>query len=251
MLTLFPELLETAFRESFFVRAQTLSWVEWRARNIRDFATDRYRSVDDAPYGGGPGMVLRADVLGRCLEAARAEMLPSGAEPASRILVTYLSPQGTCWNAKAAKARAQEILGIQGTHPDGTSGYAGWILVCGHYEGVDERFIEAYVTEEISIGDYVLTGGELPAWVVLDSVVRWLPSVLGNPASAGEDSLEGGLLKYPHYTRPAVWRGQKVPDVLLSGHHENIVTWRQKAALSATKKKRPDLLRTIERERLS
>lgn len=190
---------------------------------IRDFALDRHRTVDDSPYGGGEGMVLRADVL---FSAWRSCAWTRNRKKKS-VRTVLLSPQGPCLTQKKAKelAKAHEI-----------------ILVCGHYEGVDERFIEECVDEELSIGDYVLTGGELAAGVVVDAVSRLIPGVVGNERSITEDSLEGGLLKYPQYTRPAVFQGRAVPPVLTSGNHAEIAAWRQAQRLERTKKKRPDLL---------
>jgi tRNA (guanine37-N1)-methyltransferase len=185
------------------------------AVNIRDFATDRHRSVDDAPFGGGAGMVLRADVV----DAAIASVADD------RPLV-FLTPRGRVLTQLDARRYAEG---------------PGVVLLCGRYEGVDQRVIEARCMEEVSIGDYVLSGGELPALVLLDAVVRLLPGVMGAADSAAEESFSDQLLEYPHYTRPADWQGRRVPDVLLSGHHAAIAAWRQQAAEQITRQRRPDL----------
>lgn len=189
----------------------------WRldVHNIRDAATDRHRTVDDRPYGGGAGMVMRADVLDRALG-------PDDARP-----LVYLSPRGTPLN----QARIRALAAGPGVR-----------LVCGRYEGVDQRVLDARAMEEISVGDYVLSGGELPALVLLDACVRLLPGVMGAAVSANEESFSGPILEYPHYTRPAVWDGRAVPDVLLSGHHASITAWRRDQAIALTQARRPDLL---------
>lgn len=189
----------------------------WRldVHNIRDAATDRHRTVDDTPYGGGAGMVMRADVLDRALG-------PDDARP-----LVYLSPRGTPLN----QARIRALAAGPGVR-----------LVCGRYEGVDQRVLDARAMEEISVGDYVLSGGELPALVLLDACVRLLPGVMGAAVSANEESFSGPILEYPHYTRPAVWDGRAVPDVLLSGHHASITAWRRDQAIALTQARRPDLL---------
>ena len=192
--------------------------------NPRDFTTDNHRTVDDRPYGGGPGMVLLAEPLYQALQAAKAAQLSSGI---TRAKVIYLSPQGRLLTHRVVKELAAE---------------PGLIFLAGRYEGVDERLIQRQVDEEISIGDYVLSGGELAAMVVIDALVRQLPGALGDADSAVQDSFVNGLLDYPHYTRPEIYAGSPVPPVLLSGHHEEIRQWRLKQALMRTWTRRPELL---------
>ncbi len=218
--TLFPAMCEAVLSESIVGRARRAGQVEIYCHDIRDYTTDRHRRVDDTPYGGGMGMLMQADPIYRCYEAVR-EMSP---EPPR---VIYLSPQGKpLTQADAVRLSGEKRL----------------FLLCGHYEGVDERVLEEIVDEEISIGDYVLTGGELPALVLTDAVVRLCDGVLSDEVCFEEESHFSGLLEYPQYTRPAVWHGREVPPVLLSGHHANIAAWRQEQSLSRTKEKRPDLL---------
>ncbi len=219
VLTLFPEAFSGPLDVSMLKRARERGLLELYLHNIRDWATDKHRTVDDYPFGGGQGMVLRVDVLDRALQAVQAM-------DERRGTVIYLSPQGELLTDRLARELA--------THPR-------LILVCGRYEGVDERFVEHCVDREISIGDYVLTGGELPAMVLIDAVTRHVPGVLGDEASAAEDSFADGLLEHPQYTRPAEYRGWKVPDVLLSGHHAKIAEWRRQQRIERTKKRRPDL----------
>jgi tRNA (guanine37-N1)-methyltransferase len=187
--------------------------------DIRNFATDKHRSVDDTPSGGGAGMVMRADIAAAAIDAARASM------PAEAPTL-YLSPRG----APLTQARARELAQGQGV-----------ILLCGRFEGVDERVLEARNVEEVSIGDYVLSGGELAAQVLIDACVRLLPGVAGNEGSLAEESFAGALLEYPHYTRPREWEGRNIPEVLLSGDHEKIAKWRREQAEAITKSRRPDL----------
>jgi len=224
VLTIFPDMVQLVTGWSILKRAIDKGLVTVRAVNIRDFATDKHRTTDDTPYGGGPGMVMKPEPVVGAIEFARKE------RPGRVIL---LSPQGE----RLTQAKVREL-----------SGESHLILVCGRYEGIDER-IRAFVDEEISIGDYVLTGGELPAFVVIDAVVRLLPGVLGNEASADEESFAQGLLEYPHYTRPAVFRNLPVPEVLLSGHHEKIRQWRRERALERTKKRHPELYEQYLRRR--
>jgi len=220
VLTLFPNMLEPVLSESMLKIAQEKGLVEVHLHDIRDYSTDRHRSVDDRPYGGGPGMVMKPDVVLACVEAVEA-MAP---QPATRIL---LSPQGQRFDHGWAKRLAvQERL----------------LLICGRYEGFDERIILGMEPTELSIGDYVLTGGELPAMVVIDAVVRYVPGVLGHPLSAAQDSFEGGLLDCPQYTRPVEFRGMRVPEVLLSGHHAEIEQWRRDQAKRRTRERRADLI---------
>ncbi|MBL7716213.1 MAG: tRNA (guanosine(37)-N1)-methyltransferase TrmD [Bdellovibrionales bacterium] len=218
VLTLFPESFQSFFGFSLIGKAIQKGLAQIQLINPRDFATDKHRTVDDAPYGGGEGMLMKADVLKRAWDQAKA------ADPQAKTIM--LSPQG--------KLLTQAMLW------DWSKG-SGLILVCGHYEGVDERFIEACVDEEISIGDYVLTGGEWPAQVLMDGVIRLLPGVVGNADSIQNDSLEGGLLKYPQYTRPPEFEGRKVPDILTSGDHGKVAKWRHEESLKRTKERRPDL----------
>jgi tRNA (guanine37-N1)-methyltransferase len=218
VLTLFPEMFPGPLGLSLAGRAlQRFIW-SLEARNIRDFARDRHRSVDDTPFGGGAGMVLRADVVDAAIEAV-ADGRP----------LVFLTPRGRPFRQADARRFA--------------SG-PGLILLCGRYEGIDQRVIEARAAEEISVGDYVLSGGELPAMVVLDAAVRLLPGVMGAAQSATEESFSDDLLEYPHYTRPAEWQGRRVPDVLLSGHHEAVSAWRRAEAERITRERRPDLWAT-------
>jgi len=207
-------------------RARELGIWSLELWNPRQFATDNYRTVDDRPYGGGPGMVMLAEPLNQAVAAAKAA---GGNENAGKAKVMHLSPQGRVLDHAGVCALAQE---------------SHLILLCGRYEGIDERFIRAQVDEELSIGDYVLSGGELAAMVLIDAVVRQLPGVLGDEQSAAEDSFSrsGGLLDCPHYTRPEVWQGEAVPPVLMSGHHAQIERWRLKQALGRTWQRRPQVL---------
>jgi tRNA (guanine37-N1)-methyltransferase len=197
----------------------------WQSWNPRDFAENAWRRVDDRPFGGGPGMLMQAGPLDRAIDAARQGQREAGLA-ASRVI--YLSPQGV----PLTHERVMQLA----------TGDEGLILLCGRYEGVDERLIERCVDEEISIGDFVLSGGELPAMMLIDAVVRQLPGVLGDAASAVEDSFVGGLLDCPHYTRPEIYQGEAVPEVLMSGDHKRIRRWRLKQSLARTRKRRPDLL---------
>ncbi len=219
-ITLFPEMFSGVLGASLLGKAQEARRVEYRLIQLRDFATDRHRTVDDTPYGGGEGMLLKADVL----HAAWKKALPRKNAKAITLLT---SPQGRPLTQAWAKELAEKYTKI--------------VVICGHYEGVDERFIDQCVDAEVSIGDYVLTGGELPALVLADAVTRLLPGVVGNERSLSEDSLEAGLLKYPQYTRPREWQGQGVPEVLLSGNHPKIEAWRGEQRRERTARKRPDL----------
>lgn len=224
VISLFPELIQAVTRHGITGRAVEqglLQVVQW---NPRDYAQDRHRTVDDRPYGGGPGMVMRGEPLHDCLQAVRQEA------PADSKTV-YLSPQGRRLDQAAVKNFA---------------GRAGMILVAGRYEGIDERFIEAEIDEEWSIGDYVLSGGELPAMVLIDAVTRLLPGALGDADSAEQDSFSEGLLDCQHYTRPEEADGRRVPDVLLSGDHIKIALWRRQQALGRTWQRRPDLIDALE-----
>lgn len=221
ILTLFPEMFESPFNASLLKKAREKNLIEIRITDIRDFARDKHRTADDYPYGGGSGMVMKIEPIAGALESLG---------PLDSALVCLLTPQGEVFNQKMALELAAE------SHV---------VLICGHYEGVDERVREHLVHREISIGDFVLTGGELPAMVVVDAVSRLVSGVLGNDQSARGDSfaVEQGLLEYPQYTRPAEFRGWAVPEVLLSGHHAEIEAWRRREALKRTCLRRPDLVR--------
>ena len=229
VVTLFPEMF-VALSQSGVTR-RALEEGRWSLDfwNPRDFTHDAHRTVDDRPYGGGPGMVMMAPPLAAAIEAAKARQAAAGV---ARSRVVALSPQGAPLTHRRVMALVDDAL--QGT--------GGLILLCGRYEGIDERLIERYVDEEISIGDFVLSGGEIPAMALLDAVVRQLPGVLNDAESANQDSFVAGLLDCPHYTRPEDYAGQRVPDVLLSGHHEQIRRWRLKQALGRTWLRRPELL---------
>ncbi len=224
VLTLFPEMFTGVFGSSILGKAADKGIVELNAINFRNYSTSKHGTVDDTPYGGGGGMVLKPDPI-----FAAVEDLTSKQAVKPRIIL--MCPQGETFTQKKAEELSQE---------------QHLIFICGHYEGYDERIREHLVTDELSIGDYVLTGGELPAMTVVDSVVRLLPGVLGNEMSAVTDSFSTGLLEYPHYTRPAEFRGLKVPDVLLSGHHANVEKWRREQSLLRTLQRRPDLLEHAE-----
>jgi tRNA (guanine37-N1)-methyltransferase len=219
VLTLFPEMFEP-LKQSIIKRASEKKLIDINLVNIRDFSEDKHNKVDDTPYGGGAGMLMKPDVVDRAYNSVKSE----------NAKVIYLTPQGKMLNQKIVKDLSkQEHL----------------ILLCGHYEGIDQRVLDKIVDEEISIGDYVLTGGELPAMVLIDSVSRYVEGVLSNE-STEEESFSNGLLEYPQYTRPEVFDNVKVPDVLISGHHENIRKWRRERSLENTFKKRPEMLENIE-----
>lgn len=220
VLTLFPGIFAGPLDESILKRAREAGILDINLHNIRDWAPDRHHVVDDTPYGGGAGMVMKPEPIFAAVEAVRAL-----AEPAGRVVL--LTPQGRVFNQALASELAAE---------------ARLLLLCGRYEGVDERVREHLVDDEISIGDYVLGGGELPALVVIETVARHVPGVLGSEESLAHESHSGGLLEYPQYTRPAEFRGWKVPDVLLSGHHGEVEKWREQQRLERTRQRRPDLL---------
>lgn len=225
--TLFPEMFAALTESGITRRAlEETRWV-WQAWNPRDFAENTWRRVDDRPFGGGPGMVMQAEPLEKAIAAAKSAQAAAGM-PASRVI--YLSPQGQ----PLCHARVMELAAL-------AQAGTGLVLLCGRYEGVDERLIRRCVDEEISLGDFVLSGGELPAMALIDAIVRQLPGVLGDEASAVEDSFVNGLLDCPHYTRPEVYAGQGVPEVLLSGNHERIRRWRLQQALRRTRERRPEL----------
>jgi tRNA (guanine37-N1)-methyltransferase len=228
ILTLFPEMFSGVFGSSILAKAKEKDLVQYRVTNFREYAPNKHQQVDDYPYGGGGGMVLKPEPIFLAIEDVikmkeNNEMQPNGVKP--RIIL--MCPQGERFDQKKAEELSKE------DH---------LIFICGHYEGYDERIREHIVTDEISIGDFVLTGGELAAMVIVDSVVRLREGVLGNETSSQTDSFSTGLIEYPHYTRPAEFRGMKVPDVLLSGHHQRIDEWRKQQSLLRTRNRRPDLL---------
>ena len=217
--TLFPELCEAVLSESILGRARASGAIEIHCHQIRDFAGNKHNRVDDVPYGGGMGMVMQAKPIYDCYQAVCAQ-LPR------KPHTIYMSPKGTVFSQQKAISLCE---------------YPYIFLLCGHYEGVDQRVLDKIVDEEISIGDYVLTGGELPALVVADAIARMCPGVLPSEECFQEESRYGGLLEYPHYTRPEVWEGEAVPPVLLSGHHKHIADWRFAQSLAVTEQRRPDL----------
>ena len=220
VLTLFPEMIENGMNTSITGRAITKGLLSLEAINIRDFAFNKHQKVDDYPYGGGAGMLMQAEPVYLSYESI-AERI--GRKPR----VIFLTPQGKTFNQDMAKEFALE---------------EDLVFLCGHYEGIDERVLEEIVTDYVSIGDYVLTGGELPAMVMMDSISRMVPGVLNNQESGETESFSGNLLEYPQYSRPEEWHGKKVPEVLLSGHHANVDKWRREQSIIRTAKWRPDLL---------
>lgn len=224
LITLFPEMCEAVLSESIIGRARNKGLVEICCHQLRDFAFDKHRRVDDSTYGGGMGMLMKAEPIALCFEAICQTL-------DTRPHFVYLSPKGTT----LTQAKVRELSRLENI-----------VLLCGHYEGVDQRVLDLYVDEEISVGDYVLTGGELPALVLTDSVCRMIPGVLSDQICFEEESHYSGLLEYPQYTKPAEWRGMEVPEVLLSGHHANIEKWRREQSLLETARKRPDLFKLAE-----
>jgi tRNA (guanine37-N1)-methyltransferase len=224
ILTLFPEMFKGVFEESIIKKARERGLVSIAIHNIRDYATGKHKVTDDYPYGGGGGMVMKPEPIFRAVESILG--LEEGQKP--QVPVILLSPKGRLFTQEVAweLSRHNRI-----------------VLICGHYEGVDERVRLYLANDEISIGDYILTGGEIPAMVIVDAVTRLIPGVLGDPAAAFEDSFSQGLLEYPHYTRPADFRGYKVPEVLLSGNHAAIARWRRQQSILITWQRRPDLLK--------
>jgi tRNA (guanine37-N1)-methyltransferase len=228
ILTLFPAMFEGPFGESIIRRAVEAGRISIAVHNIRDYAPGKHRVTDDTPYGGGGGMIMKPEPIFNAVEAILGDAAPQQAgEGAPPPPVILLSPQGRLFGLQVARELASRPR---------------LVLICGRYEGVDERVRQYLCTDEISIGDYVLSGGELAAMVVVDAVTRLLPGVLGDPAAPYEDSHVGGLLEYPHYTRPAEYRGHEVPPVLLSGHHAELARWRRRESLRRTFLRRPDLL---------
>jgi tRNA (guanine37-N1)-methyltransferase len=223
ILTLFPDIFDGVFNESIVKRARDAGLVSIATHNIRDYATDKHHMTDDTPYGGGGGMIMKPEPIFRAVEAVLD--LEEGQRPETPVIL--LSPQGRTFTQSVARELSR--------HPR-------LVLICGHYEGVDERVRQFLATDEISIGDYVLTGGEIPAMVIVEAVTRLVPGVLGDPGATFEDSHAEGLLEYPHYTRPYLFRDRPVPEVLLSGNHAEVVRWRRREALRRTFERRPDLL---------
>ena len=221
VLTLFPEMIENGMNTSITGRAITKGLLTLEAVNIRDYAFNKHQKVDDYTYGGGAGMLMQAEPVYLSYEAIKEKI-------GYRPRVVYLTPQGKVFHQEMAKELAQE---------------RDLVFLCGHYEGIDERVLDEIVTDYVSIGDYVLTGGELPAMVMMDSISRMVPGVLSNQESGETESFAGNLLEYPQYSRPEEWHGQKVPPVLLSGHHANIEAWRREQSVMRTAKRRPDLLK--------
>ena len=222
IMTLFPEMIDAVMRESIIGRAQDKGLVEVKATNIRDYALDKHHKADDAPYGGGRGQVMLAEPLYLCHQALSA---------GEHVHTVFLSAQGQPFNQQ----KARELLAKE-----------HFILVCGHYEGIDQRFIDECVDEEISLGDFVLTGGEIAAMAVTDAVCRMVPGVLADPECFEDESHFNGLLEYPQYSRPAVWHGRAVPEILLSGNHEKVRQWRRKQALRRTRARRPDMYEQLD-----
>ena len=229
LLTIFPEFFTGPFDFGMVQRARQQGVIEIAVHDLRSFTTDKHQMTDDRPFGGGDGMVFKPEPIFRAVESLRAA--DENSEAGKRTAVVLLSPQGRLFRQAEAERFARECRRM--------------ILICGRYEGVDERVVEHLITDEISIGDYVLTGGEIPAMVLVDAVTRLLPGVLGSETSAAHDSFSEGLLDCPHYTRPADFRGMKVPDVLLSGHHAEIAKWRRRMALRKTLMVRPELLEQV------
>lgn len=219
VMTLFPEMIEQGLHTSILGRALDAGIISLNTVNIRDYSEDKHRHVDDYPYGGGAGMVMAAEPIAKCYEDI------CGEGPKKRLV--YLTPWGRVFNQDMAKelAREDEL-----------------VFLCGHYEGVDERVLSRYVTDPVSIGDYVLSGGELPAMVMIDAIARMVPGVLTNEESGETESFENSLLEYPQYTRPEVWRDETVPEVLLSGHHAKVAEWRMQRSIDRTMQYRPELM---------
>ena len=224
ILTIFPQMFAPIMNESIIKRAQTKGKVDILVHNLRDFSLDKHRKIDDRPFGGGPGMIMQPDPIFNAIKHIKKK---AGKRKQKASKVILLSPQGKVFQQSLAK-RLSKCKHL--------------IIICGHYEGIDERVRKSLVDEEISIGDYILTGGELPTMVIIDCIVRLIPGVLGEKKSLHFESFEGNLLEYPQYTRPANYKGMRVPSVLLSGNHNKIQQWRQRQAMKITKQRRPDLL---------
>ncbi len=226
IMTLFPELVITVLGESIIGRAQKSGAISVFAHNIRDYSEDKHRRVDDTPYGGGMGMLMAAPPIYNCFEAVKSASSEQLGEAVKRKVI-FMSPKGKI----LTQSKAEEL-----------SEYDNLIILCGHYEGVDQRIIDEIIDEEISIGDYVLTGGEIPACILTDCVARLVPGVLSAKECYESESIASGMLEYPQYTRPLEFHGRRVPDILLSGHHANIDKWRYEKALELTRELRPELL---------
>ncbi len=226
VMTLFPEMIMGAVSTSILGRAIEKEIISVDAINIRDYTTNKHNRVDDYTYGGGAGMLIQAQPVYDCHKAVTEEIAKKYPDAVKKPRVVYMTPQGSVFTQEMAKEMAAED---------------DIIFLCGHYEGIDERVLEEIVDEYVSIGDYVLTGGELPALVCMDSIARMVPGVLGNEISGETESFDDGLLEYPQYSRPEEWMGKKVPEVLMSGHHANIEKWRHEQSLIRTKERRPDL----------
>lgn len=226
IMTLFPDMVMGGLNTSIIGRAMNKGILSIEAVNIRDYAFNKHQSVDDYPYGGGAGMLMQAEPVYQCYQAVMEKL-----EPGRKPRVLYMSPQGKTFSQGMAEELAQE---------------EELIFLCGHYEGIDERVLEEIVTDYVSIGDYVLTGGELPAMVMVDAVSRMVPGVLHNDVSAEFESFQDSLLEYPQYSRPEIWHEKRVPEVLLSGHHANIEKWRREQSVIRTAVNRPDLLEKAE-----
>lgn len=229
VMTLFPEMIINGLGTSITGRAMEKGILNIRAWNIRDYAFNKHNSVDDYPYGGGAGMLMQAEPVYQTYRAICEDSQLSDTKQRPRVI--YLSPQGQTFHQQMAEDLAKE---------------EHLILLCGHYEGIDERVLEEVVTDYVSIGDYVLTGGELPAMIMIDAISRMIPGVLHNDTSAEFESFQDNLLEYPHYSRPEVWHDKKVPPILLSGHHANVEKWRREQSVIRTAKWRPDLLKGAE-----
>lgn len=219
IITVLPDLLESPFAHSILQRAKNKGLAEIYVHNLRDYSTNKHKSVDDYPYGGGSGMVLQIEPFAKCIERLQSERVYDE--------IIYMTPDGETFN--------QDIA-------NGLSTKGNMMILCGHYKGIDQRIRDIYVTKEISVGDYVLSGGELPAAIVTDAIIRLIPGVLSDETSALSDSFQDGLLDAPIYTRPAEWKGHKVPAILLSGHEAKIAAWKDEQQLKRTQERRPDLL---------
>ena len=235
ILTLFPEMVEEGLNTSILKKASEAGCISINAINIRDYSTDKHKKVDDYPYGGGAGMLMQAQPVFCAYEDLCNAIKKSRKSRAKKlnVRVLYMTPQGKRFDQKMAEELSKE---------------KDLLFLCGHYEGIDERVIEEIVTDEVSLGDFVLTGGELPAMVMIDCISRLIPGVLGSEDSAEDESFSDGLLEYPQYTRPEIWHDKKVPDVLLSGNHKEIEKWRMAKSLEKTSEKRPDLYEVIHNE---
>ncbi|MBQ6815339.1 MAG: tRNA (guanosine(37)-N1)-methyltransferase TrmD [Lachnospiraceae bacterium] len=230
IMTLFPDMIMNGLNTSIIGKAMEKNLLSINAIDIRDFTTDKHRHVDDYPYGGGAGMVMQAQPVYDCYKHVET-LINENSENTKKARVLFMTPTGRTFNQDMAKELSTED---------------NLVFLCGHYEGIDKRVLDKIVTDEVSIGDFVLTGGELPAMVMIDAISRHIPGVLNNDVSAETETFTDNLLEYPQYTRPEVWEGEKVPDVLLSGHHANIEKWRREQSLLLTRELRPDLFEKVE-----